>query len=223
MRTAVFGAILLVCLAAPAPVAAQGGDGSLRGTVRDEQGGAIPGVTITATSPALIAPAVAVSESDGTYRLVNLPPGTYTVQAEIQGFTTFRREGILLRAAANFQVDVTMGLGTVQETITVTGDSPMLEVSRPSNVLNIDADFQKQVPSYVQRESGTHVRDWQRAQPRDVGEHFQPAERWRLHGVRSNGTESYLQSCELSDLHESADATRAADRGRGEVLTRRAQ
>jgi hypothetical protein len=146
MRTAVFGAILLVCLAVPAPLAAQGGDGSLRGTVRDEQGGAIPGVTITATSPALIAPAVAVSESDGTYRLVNLPPGTYTVQAEIQGFTTFRREGVLLRAAANFQVDVTMGLGTLSETITVSGDSPMLEVSRPSNVLNIDADFQKQVP-----------------------------------------------------------------------------
>ena len=146
MRTAVFGAILLVSLAAPPYLAAQGGDGSLRGTVKDEQGGAIPGVTVTATSPALIAPAVAVSESDGTYRLVNLPPGTYTVQAELQGFTTFRREGVLLRAAANFQVDVTMGLGAVQETITVTGDSPMLEVSRPSNVLNIDADFQKQVP-----------------------------------------------------------------------------
>lgn len=146
MRTAVFGAILLVSLAVPARVAAQGGDGSLRGTVRDEQGGAIPGVTITATSTALIAPAVAVSESDGTYRLVNLPPGTYTVQAELPGFTTFRREGVLLRAAANFQVDVTMGLGTVQETITVTGDSPMLEVSRPSNVLNIDAEFQTQVP-----------------------------------------------------------------------------
>ncbi len=56
MRTAVFGAILLVSLAAPPYLAAQGGDGSLRGTVRDEQGGAIPGVTVTATSPALISP-----------------------------------------------------------------------------------------------------------------------------------------------------------------------
>ncbi|MGH9253339.1 MAG: carboxypeptidase-like regulatory domain-containing protein [Vicinamibacterales bacterium] len=107
MRKVVLGASLLVWLAVPALAAAQGGDGSLRGTVRDEQGGAIPGVTVTATSPALISPAVAVTESDGTYRLVNLPPGTYTVQAELQGFTTFRREGVLLRAAANFQVDVT--------------------------------------------------------------------------------------------------------------------
>mgnify|MGYP001617028785 CR=1 FL=1 len=149
MRRGLFGVIRLVALVGfvcPAGAAAQGGDGSLRGTVRDDQGGAIPGVTVTATSPGLITPAVAVTESDGTYRLINLPPGTYTVQAELQGFTTFRREGVLLRAAANFQVDITLGLGTVTETVTVTGDSPMLEVSRPSNVLNIDAEFQTQVP-----------------------------------------------------------------------------
>ncbi|MBI4887083.1 MAG: TonB-dependent receptor [Acidobacteria bacterium] len=146
MYKAMCVAVLLVWAAMPAPAAAQGGDGSLRGTVSDQQGGAIPGVTVTATGPALISPVTAVSESDGTYRLVNLPPGTYTIQAELQGFTSFRREGILLRAGANFQVDVMMNLGTVLETITVTGDSPMLEVSRPSNVLNIDADFQKQVP-----------------------------------------------------------------------------
>ena len=59
----------------------------------------MPGVTITATSPALISPSVAVTESDGSYRLVNLPPGTYALQAELPGFSTFRREGVLLRAA----------------------------------------------------------------------------------------------------------------------------
>jgi hypothetical protein len=138
--------VLLVAFTVPSTSAAQGGDGSLCGAVTDEQGAAIPGVTITATSPTLIAPAVAVTESDGTYRVINLPPGTYTAQAELPGFTTFRREGVLLRAAANFQVDITMQLGTVQETITVSGDSPMLEVSRPSNVLNIDAEFQTQLP-----------------------------------------------------------------------------
>jgi len=146
MRRVVFGAILLLGVVMPSAAAAQGGDGSLRGTVRDPQGEVIPGVTVTATSPALITPATTVSEIDGTYRLINLPPGTYTVEAELQGFSTFRREGIVLRAAANFQVDITMSLGAVQETITVTGDSPMLEVSRPSNVLNIDAEFQTQIP-----------------------------------------------------------------------------
>jgi hypothetical protein len=146
MRRVILGAALLAWFANPSTSAAQGGDGSLRGVVTDQQGAAVPGVTITATSAALITPALAVSESDGSYRVINLPPGTYTVQAELPGFTTFRREGVVLRAAANFQVDITMQLGSVQETITVSGDSPMLEVSRPSNVLNIDADFQKQVP-----------------------------------------------------------------------------
>ena len=106
----------------------------------------MPGVTVTATSPALLSPSVAISDAVGNYRLINLPPGTYTLTAELAGFSVFRREGILLRAGANFQVDITMALGTLEETITVSGDSPMLEVSSPSNVLNIDADFQKTLP-----------------------------------------------------------------------------
>ena len=105
---------------------AQGGDGSLRGTVRDDQGGALPGVTVTATSPALLGPVAAVSDAAGNYRVVNLPPGVYTLAAELTGFAVFRREEILLRAGANFQVDITMKLGTLAETITVSGDSPML-------------------------------------------------------------------------------------------------
>jgi hypothetical protein len=89
MRRGVFGVILLaglVGLVSPALVAAQGGDGSLRGAVKDDQGGALPGVTVTATSPALISPVVAVTDGDGTYRLINLPPGTYTLTAELAGF-----------------------------------------------------------------------------------------------------------------------------------------
>ena len=141
MRASFFGVLLVVGLSWASDAAAQGGDGSLRGVVRDTQGGALPGVTVTATSPALLVPRTAVSDADGNYRLINLPPGTYTLTAELTGFSTFSREGILLRAGANFQVDIAMALGTLEETITVTGDSPMLEVSSPSNVLNIDAEL----------------------------------------------------------------------------------
>ena len=122
---------VLFALTTAANAGAQGGNGSLRGTVKDEQGAAMPGVTVTATSPALLAPSVAVTDDEGNYRLINLPPGDYTLTAELTGFSVFRREGILLRAGANFQVDITMALGTLQETITVSGDSPMLEVSSP--------------------------------------------------------------------------------------------
>ncbi len=125
--------------------------GSLSGYVKDEQGAVLPGVTVTATSPELIRPATGVSDAAGYYRLLNLPPGEYTLAAELAGFAPVKRENILLRANANFAVDLTMKVGTLQETVTVAGESPMLEVSRPSNVLNVDGDFQKQMPIAARR------------------------------------------------------------------------
>lgn len=144
MLRSVFVAAALLLL--PAVGLAQTGGGSLRGSVHDAQGGALPGVTVTATAPELLRPVIGVTNEEGLYRLVNLPPGTYTLSAELAGFSTVRREGVLLRAGANFQVDLTMQLGSLQETVTVTGDSPMIEVSNPSNVLNIDGEFQRQMP-----------------------------------------------------------------------------
>jgi hypothetical protein len=145
--------VLLVGLfiALPHSAEAQTGQGSLRGYVRDAQSGALPGVTVTATSSELLRPVTAVTNEEGYYRLINLPPGTYTVTAELTGFSTFKREGILLRAGATFAVDVEMSLGTLQETITVSGDSPMVEVLRPGNVLNIDGDFQRLMPIQARR------------------------------------------------------------------------
>jgi len=125
--------------------------GSLRGYVKDEQGGALPGVTVTATSDSLIQPSTAVTEADGAYRLINLPPGSYSVSALLTGFATYRRTDILLRAGANFQVDIVMKIGALQESVTVAGESPMLEVSKPSNVLNISGEFQREMPIQARR------------------------------------------------------------------------
>lgn len=146
MKWTVVSLVLLFGGGVAAEAWAQGGNGSLRGIVKDAQGGALPGVTMTATSPALLGATSAVSDADGNYRVINLPPGVYALTAELTGFAVFRREEILLRAGANFQVEITMALGALSETITVSGDSPMLEVARPSNVLNIDAQFQKALP-----------------------------------------------------------------------------
>ncbi|MBI3264151.1 MAG: TonB-dependent receptor [Acidobacteria bacterium] len=149
-RRFLFGLLVLAMLV-PAVASAQTGNGSLRGYVNDVQGGVLPGVTVTATSPALLAPVTAVSGSDGFYRLINLAPGTYTVSAELAGFQAYKREGVLLRAGANFQVDITMTIGALAETITVSGESPMIEVSKPSNVLNIDGEFQRNMPIQARR------------------------------------------------------------------------
>lgn len=150
VRRRVLPAIAFVLTAAVA-VFAQTGQGSLRGYVTDEQGGALPGVTITATSPALIQPRTVLTESDGSYRLINLPPGTYTIAAELAGFAAYRRADVLLRAGATFQVDITMKIGALQESVTVAGDSPMLEVAKPSNVLNISGEFQREMPIQARR------------------------------------------------------------------------
>src|SRR5436190_20696944 len=85
-------ALLLMAIDA----AAQTGQGSLRGYVRDEQGGALPGVTVTATSAALIQPASAVTDAEGSYRLINLPPGAYSIAAELTGLAASQPEDVLL-------------------------------------------------------------------------------------------------------------------------------
>lgn len=144
-----FALLLVLCM--PAVSEAQTGQGSLRGYINDEQGGRLPGVTITATSPALIQPVTTVSDAEGYYRLINLPPGTYTVGAELSGFATYRREDLLLRAGATYQVDIVMKISALSETITVSGESPMLEVSKPSNVLNISGEFQREMPIAARR------------------------------------------------------------------------
>src|SRR5206468_10302858 len=111
-RLAVVSLALSVVLTAPA--AAQTGDGSLRGYVKDQQGGVLPGVTVTGKSTALLAPVVAVTDSAGYYRLNNLPPGTYTISAELVGFSTYQREGVVMRAGSTFSVDIEMKVGSLE-------------------------------------------------------------------------------------------------------------
>src|SRR5258708_29620230 len=97
---AVVFAVVFACRARLA--SAKTGDGSLRGYVKDQQGGALPGVTVTASSAALLAPVVAVTDSVGYYRLNSLPPGTFTIAADLTGFATYKREDLLLRAGSTF-------------------------------------------------------------------------------------------------------------------------
>lgn len=135
-----------IALLTPLTVQAQTGDGSLRGYVKDDQGAVLPGVTVTAQSPALLVPVSAVSDGGGYYRLLNLPPGTYVLTAELSGFAAWRREGIIMRAGTTFTIDVQMRIGTLEETVTVTGDSPMIETGRPTSVLNIDGELIRAAP-----------------------------------------------------------------------------
>jgi hypothetical protein len=151
MNRCVIAVSLVAVLGISAVAAAQTGAGSLRGYVKDEQGGALPGVTVSARSESLIQPVSSVTDAEGYFRLINLPPGTYEVSAQLAGFASFKRQDILVRAGANFQVDIAMRLASITESVTVSGASPMLEVSNPSNVLNISGEFQREMPIQARR------------------------------------------------------------------------
>src|SRR4029450_5406257 len=113
MQRAFVASLLVLTVFVPTLASGQTGDGSLRGYVKDEQGGVLPGVTVTGTSPALQAPVVGVTDSTGYYRLNNLPPGTFAVTAELTGFSTYRREGIVMRAGLTFSGDIAMKVGAL--------------------------------------------------------------------------------------------------------------
>jgi hypothetical protein len=117
--------IVGVCLLLPSAVRAQS---SITGTVRDTSGAVLPGVTVEAASPALIEKVrTAVTDGQGVYRIVDLRPGPYEVIFTLPGFNTFRRTGIELRAEFTAAVDAELTLGTVEETITVSGEAPLVD------------------------------------------------------------------------------------------------
>src|SRR5439155_17456515 len=99
----------------------------IAGTVRDSSGGVLPGVTVEAASPALIEKVrSAASDGTGQYRIEDLRPGVYTVTFTLQGFNTFKREGIELTGSFTAQVNAELKVGALAETITVTGETPVV-------------------------------------------------------------------------------------------------
>jgi hypothetical protein len=129
---------VLALVLIPAAVFAQG---SLTGTVKDTSGAILPGVTVEAASPVLIEKVRStVTDENGLYRIVDLRPGTYTVTATLPGFATVKRDGIVLTGNVTLTVPLEMKVGALEETITVTGETPVVDVqnTRRENVISSD-------------------------------------------------------------------------------------
>ena len=102
---------------------------AIAGIVRDTSGAVLPGVTITATSPALIERSkTGISDSSGQYRIVDLRPGTYAITFELPGFQTVKRDALALEANFTATVNAEMPVGTIQETVTVSGQSALVDI-----------------------------------------------------------------------------------------------
>src|SRR5215210_7291836 len=104
-RMMALGLCLVALLATAGVSAAQDFRGRLNGTVTDNTGAVLPGVTVTAASPALIQPQVQVTGADGEYRFIALPPGVYDVNFELSGFQSVKREGIRVVINQTLSVD----------------------------------------------------------------------------------------------------------------------
>ena len=149
MRT-VFVRCVRVCayvLLLPALAAAQDFRGRINGTVTDNTGAVLPGVTVTATSPALIQPQVQVTGTDGSYRFLALPPGVYEVMFELSGFQGVKREGIRVVINQTLTVDQQLQVATLQETVTVTGESPIVDTSTTTLATNFTKELLTEIPN----------------------------------------------------------------------------
>jgi Carboxypeptidase regulatory-like domain len=104
--------------------------GTIEGTVKDESSGVLPGATITVKSAQLqVGQLVQISDSTGSYRFVDLPAGTYRLTVELAGFSTTVRDDLRLTVGFNARVDVTLKVGAMEEAITVSGQSPVVDVT----------------------------------------------------------------------------------------------
>ena len=138
---------LLLLVGTPAAGYAQG-LGSIAGVVRDASGAVLPGVTIEVRSPALIEQVRSVaSDEAGRYSVVNLPPGNYDAAFTLAGFNSFRREGIRVLVNFTATANAELAVGSLEETITVTGESPLVDVRRATTSRAVTPEVIRAVPN----------------------------------------------------------------------------
>ena len=137
--------VLIACLV---PAAAQAQEASIIGQVTDDTGGVLPGVTVTATSPALqIKQVVDVTNERGEYRLTPLPLGTYTVEYALEGFGTVRRADLRITAGFTARVDVVLKVSALAETITVSGEAPLVDVTSTTATTQLTRETLEVIPT----------------------------------------------------------------------------
>jgi len=143
-----FATLVLIALAtSPARVVAQGATSVVRGTVSDTSGARLPGVTVTLSSPALQVKQISVATgADGSYRFNDLPAGVYRLTFELSGFNTFVRDELRLTIGFTAQLDAALSVGQVQETVTVSGAAPVVDLTSSGTAANFTAETLNLVP-----------------------------------------------------------------------------
>jgi carboxypeptidase family protein/TonB-dependent receptor-like protein len=137
---------LAACWSVP-PAAAQVSTGGVRGIVHDDTGAVLPGVTVEAQSPARLGTVTAVSDGQGMYRLENLPVGLYTITFTLSGFATIKQEGIRIEVGRSIELDQVLQVSTLNETLTVTGQSPVVDTVHAGTSTNFNKELLENSPT----------------------------------------------------------------------------
>src|SRR5690349_3681218 len=147
--TRALAALAIVTTFGLAPAAAQTGQmfGELVGKVTDDQGGVLPGVTVTLSGPAAMGTPTAISNEQGRYRFPAVNSGTYTLKFELAGFAPMVREGIVVPVRQTITVDAAMKLASLQETVTVSGQSPTVDVENTKVGARLSQEILTAVPT----------------------------------------------------------------------------
>jgi hypothetical protein len=132
-------ALAVVAVGAGSALGQTATTGAINGTAADETGAVLPGVTVTATSPAMQGQNVVFTDAEGGYRIPAIPPGTYRIVFELPGFTTFVREGVEVGLGFTAEIPAELRVATLEETVTVTGESPVVDVASTKTATNFDA------------------------------------------------------------------------------------
>jgi hypothetical protein len=143
----VFCVVLIAVFLSAGSAWAQTQTGEIFGRVHDPSGAVLPGATVTLTSPALIQPQTTVAAASGSYRFPNLPIGVYTVTFELTGFQRIIRPEVRIQAGFNAEVNGRLELSSVQETVTVTGESPIIDVRSNTLGTNFGKELLEAIPS----------------------------------------------------------------------------
>ena len=144
-RACVTATLCASLLVVPTVVRAQA---TITGTARDSSGAVLPGVSVEAASPALIERVRSVvTDNTGQYRIVDLRPGTYTVTFSLTGFSTVRREGVELSGAFTATINAELQVGALEEAVTVTGESPIVDVKSARREQVVNRELLSAIPS----------------------------------------------------------------------------
>src|SRR4029453_9250949 len=142
MSRAALAFVLVLLCAVPASAQTAG---SITGTITDNSGGLLPGVRVTASSPALMGVQVAITNEQGVYRFPALPPGTYALKCELPGFATLTRQDIIINFGFTATVPIQLTVATMSEAVTVTGESPVVDTKNTNIQTNVTEQMLKDI------------------------------------------------------------------------------